>query len=136
MLWRSSDAAQTRQPALVSAVSEERRLLLLPWGSRGRQRATRVGRTRPSLEDAVLFIVGLKVFVHATGVGHLFAIDLWQEVRVLDPLLLVEQDVGGVGVDLLRLHFLVGEERSVILTEGVNIQAQMRLDQKPLNQEK
>lgn len=118
MLWRSSDTAQTRQPALVSAFSEEQRLLLLPQGSRRRQRAARVGRTRPSLEDAVLFIVGLKVFIHATGVGHLFAIDLWQEVRVLDPPLLVEQDVSRVGVDLLRLHFLVGEDRSVIVTKG------------------
>lgn len=116
MLGRSPEAAQARQPAL--AFSEERRLLLLPQGSRRRQRAARVGRTRPSLEDAVLFIVGLKVFIHATGVGHLFAIDLWQEVRVLDPLLLVEQDVSRVGVDLLRLHFLVGEERSVIVTKG------------------
>lgn len=64
-------------------------------------------KTRPSLEDTVFFVVGLKVFIHATGVGHLFAIDLWQELRVLDSLLLVEQDVSRVGVDLLGLHFLV-----------------------------
>lgn len=68
---------------------------------------------RPSLEDTVLFVVRLKVFIHATGVGHLFAIDLWQELRVLDSLLLVEQDVSRVGVDLLGLHFLVRETWSV-----------------------
>lgn len=68
---------------------------------------------RPLLEDTVLFVVGLKVFIHATGVGHLFAIDLRQKVRVLDSLLLVEQDVRRVGVDLLRLHLLVRQNRSV-----------------------
>lgn len=47
-----------------------------------------------SLEDTVLLVVGLEVLVHATGVGHLLAIDLWQELGVVDPLLLVEEDVG------------------------------------------
>lgn len=60
----------------------------------------------PSLENTVFLVVGLKVFIHATGVGHLFAIDLWQELGVFDALLLVEEDVGRVGVDLLRVHFL------------------------------
>lgn len=59
-----------------------------------------------SLEHTVFLVVGLKVFIHATGVGHLLAIDLWQELGVVDPLLLVEEDVGRVGVDLLRVHFL------------------------------
>lgn len=67
---------------------------------------------RPSLEDTVFFVVRLKVFIHATGVGHLFAIDLWQELRVLDPLLLVEEDVSRVGVDLLGVYFLGREKRS------------------------
>lgn len=48
----------------------------------------------PSLEDTVFFVVGLKVFIHATGVGHLLAIDLRQELGVVDALLLVEEDVG------------------------------------------
>lgn len=60
----------------------------------------------PSLEDTVFFVVGLKVFIHATGVGHLLAIDLRQELGVVDALLLVEEDVGRVGVDFLRVHFL------------------------------
>lgn len=64
-----------------------------------------------SLENAVLFVVGLKVLVHATGVGHLLAVDLWQELGVVDALLLVEEDVGRVGVDLLRVHFLHGHKQ-------------------------
>lgn len=73
---------------------------------------------KPSLEDTVFFVVGLKVFIHATGVGHLFAIDLWQELRVLDSLLLVEQDVSRVGVDLLGMHFLVKENWSVVALQS------------------
>lgn len=64
----------------------------------------------PSLENTVFFVVGLKVFIHATCVGHLFAIDLWQELGVVDPLLLVKEDVGRVGVNLLRVHFLHREK--------------------------
>lgn len=80
---------------------------------------------RPSLEHTVFFVVGLKVFIHATGVGHLFAIDLWQELRVLDSLLLVEQDVSRVGVDLLGMHFLVRENGSAVAlqSQAVTIQA-------------
>lgn len=59
-----------------------------------------------SLEDTVFLVVGLKVFVHATGVGHLLAVDLWQELGVVHPLLLVEEDVGRVCVYLLRVQFL------------------------------
>lgn len=47
-----------------------------------------------SLEDTVFLVVRLKVFVHATGVSHLLAIDLWKELGVVDTLLLVEEDVG------------------------------------------
>lgn len=66
-----------------------------------------------SLEDTVFLVVGLKVFIHATGVGHLLAVDLWQILGVVDSLLLVEKDVGRVGVNLLRVHFLTA---AVIVT--------------------
>lgn len=59
-----------------------------------------------SLEDAVFLVVGLKVFVHATGVGHLFAVSLWEELGVVHSLLLIEEDVCRVCVNLLRVHFL------------------------------
>lgn len=114
-------AGQTRRPVLPSSRFQEDLGLAPPTrvGGRG-QRAARVGSDgwktmRPSLEDTVFFVVGLKVFIHATGVGHLFAINLWQELRVLDALLLVEQDVGRVSVDLLRVHFLVRENGSVVV---------------------
>lgn len=67
----------------------------------------------PSLKDTVFLVVGLKVFVHATGVGHLFTIDLWQELGVLDSLLLVEEDVRRVGVDLLGVHLLEREKHRI-----------------------
>ena len=62
-----------------------------------------------SLEDTVLLVVRLKVFVHATGVGHLLAVCLWQELGVVDPLLLIEEDVRRVGVNLLGVHLLPGK---------------------------
>lgn len=74
------------------------------------------GRERGfSLENAVLFVVGLKVLVHATGVGHLLAVDLWQELGVVDTLLLVEKDVGRVGVNLLRVHFLQRQKQRTFI---------------------
>lgn len=114
VLWRRSDTAAR---ALLQSLSRGLGSGPLPPTRAGGARAARVGSDgwktmTPSLEDTVFFVVGLKVFIHATGVGHLFAIDLWQELRVLDPLLLVEQDVSRVGVDLLRVHFLVRGNRS------------------------
>lgn len=81
-------------------------LLRAAGGSREHVQRWQMEDEGPSLEDTVFLVVRLKVFIHATGVGHLFAIDLWQEVGVLDSLLLVEEDVGRVGVHLLRVHFL------------------------------
>lgn len=87
-----------------------RSLLRAAGGGSGRVRCRQLEDEGPSLENTVFFVVGLKVFIHATCVGHLFAIDLWQELGVVDPLLLVEEDVGRVGVNLLRVHFLHREK--------------------------
>lgn len=67
---------------------------MLPAQSSGGCSAGLMEDEVPSLEDTVFLVVGLKVFIHATGVGHLLAVNLWEELRVVDPLLLVEEDVG------------------------------------------
>lgn len=119
--------AQVRLGSLRASVvvSEDRCLVRLPGsagGAREQQGWPDGWKTmRPSLDDTVFFVVGFKVFIHATGVGHLFAIDLWQELRVLHSPLLVEQDISRVGVDLLGLHFLVRENRSQ--SQVVNMKA-------------
>lgn len=73
-----------------------------------------------SLQYTVLLIIGLKVFVHATGVGHLLAVGLWQEPGVVHSLLLVEQDVGRVRIDFLRVHFLLTTEQQSFRVGSVN----------------
>lgn len=67
-----------------------------------------------SLEDTVFFVVRLKVFIHATGVCHLLAISLWQKLGVVDSLLLVEEDVGRVCINLLRVHLLRTETTGLV----------------------
>lgn len=63
-------------------------------------------RSSGSLQHTVLLVVGLEVLVHAARVCHLLAIDLGQELGIVHPLLLVEQNVGRVRVDLVRVQLL------------------------------
>lgn len=88
-------------------------LLRAAGGSREYVQRRQMEDEGPSLKDTVFLVVRLKVFIHATGVGHLFAIDPWQELGILDSLLLVEKNVGRVGVDLLGVHFLESKNRYV-----------------------
>lgn len=64
------------------------------------------GSSSGSLQHTVFLVVRFKVLVHAARVCHLLAIDLGQELGIVHPLLLVEQNVGRVRVDLVRVQFL------------------------------
>lgn len=63
-------------------------------------------KSMASLQHTVLLVVRFKVFVHASGVCHLFALCFWQKLRVVHSLLLIEQDVSWICVNLVRVNFL------------------------------
>ncbi len=99
-----SAATQDRDHSLTIVISSLRAFfrMIKSWVHPAQSSRTELMEDEvPSLEDTVFLIVGLKVFIHATGVGHLFAINLWEKLGVVNSLLLIEEDVGRVGVDLL-----------------------------------
>lgn len=63
-------------------------------------------KSMASLQHTVLLVVRFKVFVHASGVCHLFALCFWQKLWVVHSLLLIEQDVSWICVNFVRVNFL------------------------------